>query len=247
MTLFFLSFLAGVLTILAPCVLPLLPVIIGSSVGNKNKLRPYLIILGLIISITLFTILLKASTLLISVEPVFWSTISGSLVLVFGFIYLFPEIWDSISLKFKFSSKSDNLLEKASESSKENWFGSLLIGAALGPVFASCSPTYSLIVATVLPVDLIKGIGYILVYSFGLGIVMLAISLLGRGFVKKLNLLANPNGIFKKVLGVIFIIIGIAVISGFDKVIETNILNSGFFDITRIEKQILENSIPESK
>ena len=239
MPLIILSFLAGILTILAPCVLPLLPIIVGSSAGTKDKFKPYFIILGLVISITFFTILLKASTLLITVDPIFWKIVSGGILVIFGLIYLFPEIWDSFSNKLKLSSNSDKILENASQ--KEGWVGSLLIGGALGPVFASCSPTYSLIIATVLPVNFFEGLLYIIIYSLGLAVVILAISLLGRKLVNKLNILANPNGLFKKVLGTLFILIGIAVITGLDKELETNLIANGSVDwLVNLENNLLK-------
>jgi len=239
MTLLILSFLAGVITVLAPCVLPLLPVIIGSSASTKNKYKPYIIILGLLISITAFTILLKASTALLSIDPLFWKIISGGIVTFFGLIYLFPNIWETIAVKLKLSSKSDMILEEASN--KKGWVGDVLIGAALGPVFASCSPTYSLIVATILPVSFWSGVGYVIVYAFGLGSIMLSIALLGKKIVTRLRWASNPNGIFKKVLGIIFIIVGISVITGLDKILEANIISSdNFFDITTIEQGLLD-------
>jgi cytochrome c-type biogenesis protein len=240
-TLIVLSYISGVLTVLAPCVLPLLPIIIGSSVDSKNKWKPYLVILGLVLSLTIFTILLKASTTLISIDPNFWKYLSGGIVSLFGLIYIFPNLWDNISAKLNLSSKADKQLEKASEN--ESWFGSILVGAALGPVFASCSPTYALIIATVLPVNFWEGLLYIIIYSLGLASIMLAIALLGRQFISKVKVLANPNGWFKKVLGIIFIIVGVSVMTGFDKVVETNILNSGFFDVTKIERNLLESTL----
>jgi len=234
------SFLSGVLTVLAPCVLPLLPVIIGGSLSSQNKYKPYLIILGLLMSLILFTLLLKASTILIQIDPQIWKNISGGIVVIFGLTYLFPAIWDKISVKLKLSANSDKLLDQADQ--KEGWVGNILVGAALGPVFASCSPTYALIIATILPVNFLVGLVYIISYSLGLAAIMLAIALLGKKVLKSAKFFANPNGWFKKTLGVIFIVVGIGVITGFDKVIETNILNSGFFDITQVEKQILENN-----
>jgi cytochrome c biogenesis protein CcdA/thiol-disulfide isomerase/thioredoxin len=236
-----LAFVAGVLTILAPCVLPLLPIIIGSSIEGNNKSKPYFVTLGLVISITLFTILLKASTLLINIDPVFWKYVSGGIVLIFGLIYLLPGIWDNISVQFGLSSKSDQVLHSVTQKSQSP-LSSLLVGAALGPVFASCSPTYSLIIATVLPVNFFEGLFYIFVYGIGLAAVMLAIALLGRAFVKRLKVFSNPNGWFKKTLGIIFILVGLFIITGVDKVIETNILNAGFFDVTKIEQQLLDKS-----
>ena len=242
MSLILLAFIAGVLTVLAPCVLPLLPVIIGSSVGTKDKAKPYLVTAGLVISISLFTLLLKASTLLLNVDPVVWKIVSGGIVVIFGLIYLFPGLWDEISIKLNLSSKSDQILEGAGK--KQGWLGSLLIGGALGPVFASCSPTYSLIIATVLPVSFWEGFIYIVVYAIGLATVMLAVALLGRKLITRLKGFANPNGWFKKVLGIIFLIVGISIITGFDKQVETTILNSGYFDITKVEQNLLEKNMP---
>lgn len=236
-----LSFFAGILTILAPCVLPLLPIIIGGSATGKNKWKPYLVTLGLVLSIIAFTLLLKASTLLIDIDPKFWTYVSGGIVLVFGFIYIFPGIWDRISTTLKLSASSDQQLHNAGK--REGPFGSLLIGASLGPVFASCSPTYFLIIATVLPVNFIEGVFYILVYALGLAVVMLGVALLGRKLVGNLKAFSNPDGWFKKTLGVLFILVGIAVITGFDKTVSTYVLNSGWYNLTTFEQGLIDQNI----
>ena len=238
MSLIFLAFLAGILTVLAPCVLPLLPIIIGSSLDGANRAKPFLVTTGLVISITIFTILLKASTLLLNLDPAIWKILSGGIVIIFGLIYLFPNLWDRVSFNLNLSGKSDGVLAKVSK--KKGWLGSLLIGAALGPVFASCSPTYSLIIATVLPVSFLEGLIYIVVYSMGLALIMLSVALLGRNLINKLGFFSNPDGYFKKTLGLIFLIVGISVITCWDKIIETYILNSGYFDVTQIEVWLLK-------
>jgi cytochrome c-type biogenesis protein len=239
--LLFTSFISGISTVLAPCVLPLLPIIIGGSVGSKGKFKPYIIIASLALSLVVFTLLLKASTLLIDIDPIIWKYISGGLVTVFGLIYLFPDVWTQINVRLGFSKNSDQLLEKASE--KDGIVGTILLGAALGPVFASCSPTYSLIIATVLPVNFTEGLVYIIVYILGLSLVMLAIALLGRKLTKKLTKVADPKSWFKKALGILFLIVGIAIITGFDKKVEAAILDSGYFDITKTEQTILESTM----
>jgi cytochrome c-type biogenesis protein len=233
-----LAFVAGILTVLAPCVLPLLPIIIGSSVSSKDKSKPYLVTLGLVLSITVFTILLKASTALISIDPLVWKIISGGIIIVFGLIYLFPTIWSNISAKLNLGTKSDKTLEKASENSSP--LGSLLVGAALGPVFASCSPTYALIIATILPVNAYEGIFYIIIYALGLALVMLGIAIFGRSLTSKLRGFSNPNGSFKKILGVIFLIVGLSIITGFDKKVETYLITNTPFDVTKFEQVLLE-------
>lgn len=244
LTLTILAFVAGVLTVLAPCVLPLLPIIIGSSVTSKDKSKPYLVTLGLVISITIFTILLKASTALISIDPIVWKILSGGIIIIFGLIYLFPQTWSLFSDKFNLGAKSDKTLAIASQ--KSSPIASLLVGASLGPVFASCSPTYALIIATVLPVNFYEGIFYIVIYALGLALVMLGIAIFGRVMTSKLRGFANPSGFFKKSLGIIFLIIGLSIITGYDKKIETYLITSSPFDVTKIEQSLLEKLTPNT-
>jgi cytochrome c-type biogenesis protein len=104
MILFFGSFVAGLLTVLAPCILPLLPVIIGGSIGGKNASfrRPLLITLSLATSLFLFTLLLKATTLLIDVPPAFFTALSGGIVAVLGVLMLFPRLYQRVTMRLGF-------------------------------------------------------------------------------------------------------------------------------------------------
>jgi cytochrome c-type biogenesis protein len=242
-----LAFVSGILTVLAPCVLPLLPIIIGSSVGSKDKTKPYLVTFGLVLSITLFTILLKASTALITIDPIVWKLLSGGIVILFGLNYIFPTIWSNLSDKLNLSAKSDQALHNVSEN--ENPISSMLVGAALGPVFASCSPTYALIIATILPVNFTEGLFYIVIYALGLAVIMLGIALFGRKFTNRLRGFANPNGNFKKILGIVFVIVGLLIVTGLDKKIETALITNSPFDITKVEQLLLEKFLtwPASK
>ena len=145
------SFLAGVLTVLAPCVLSLLPIIIGGSVGEKNPLRPLIIVGSLGISVIVFTLLLKATTAFIGIPQSFWAFISGGLITVFGLTMLFPDQWTKIACKLKLY-KSEEMMAKSGQAPGIK--GAILLGASLGPVFATCSPTYTLILAIILPKNL---------------------------------------------------------------------------------------------
>jgi cytochrome c-type biogenesis protein len=222
MSLLLLSFIAGILTVFAPCVFTLLPVIIGGSLGSNSKYRPLIITASLAFSIILFTFLLKVTTLFVNLDPNFLKTFSGAIIVFFGLISLFPVVWEKITVRLGLSSGSDKLLEKAGE--KEGVTGAILLGMSLGPVFSSCSPTYALIVATILPVDLTQGMLNILVYALGLSLVMFLIARFGRTFVQRFKWAANPSGWFKRGLGILFIIVGIAVITGFDKTAQVFLL-----------------------
>jgi cytochrome c biogenesis protein CcdA len=234
-----LSLLGGVLTILAPCVLPLLPVIIGGSLTDKNPWRPFVITGSLALSVVLFSLILKASTALINIPPDFWKWLSGGIVLFFGFTLLFPRAWETVTVKLKLGSKSQGVLQVSSQ--RKGLLGMVLMGMALGPVFASCSPAYFLILGTVLQESWFWGVINLVVYALGLSAVMLLIALTGQKFMGSLKKAADPKGVFKKVLGALFIIIGIGIIAGYDKKFEAWIISQGYFGVTALEERLVEN------
>ena len=87
---------------------------------------------------------------------------------------------------------------------------SVFLGASLGPIFAACSPTYFLILGTVLPASFGIGLVNLFAYALGLALVMFLVAFTGQKVMAKLNIAANPNGIFKKVLGVLFLFFGVS-------------------------------------
>ncbi|MCA9373986.1 sulfite exporter TauE/SafE family protein [Candidatus Peregrinibacteria bacterium] len=217
------AFLAGVLTVLAPCTLTLLPVIIGGSVTEKNPWKPLIVGLSLGISVFAFTLLLKVGTDLFSLDEDVLRVISAIIILALGFTMVFPTLWDHIQVKLGLY-KSEKLLESA-KGKGGGFAGSILLGAALGPVFSTCSPTYFYIIGTVLPQDFWTGVLTLSVYSLGLVAVLVAIGYGGRAVTQRLKFAANPTGWFRRTLGVLLVIVGILFLTGWDKVLETWILD----------------------
>ena len=238
MTLFAVSFIAGVLTILAPCILPLLPVVIGTSATGRSRWTPYIVVGSLSLSIILFTYLLKFSTALIMVPPDFWKFLSGGILILFGLVFVFPVLWEKMP-GVAMLSRGSNTLVGAGYQRKSFW-GDALIGAALGPVFSSCSPTYFVILASVLPASFALGSLYLLTYTLGLSMILLLIGLLGQRFADRLAIAADSRGWFKRAVGILFIAVGIFVATGYDKVVQVRILESGFVDSVKWEQNILQ-------
>ena len=78
---------------------------------------------------------------------------------------------------------------------------------------------------------------YVIAYAIGLAGMLLLVALLGRGLVRRLGWLADPAGWFRRTIGVLFILVGLAVITGFDKQLQTWILDAGLYDpIERLEE-----------
>jgi cytochrome c-type biogenesis protein len=242
MILFILSYIAGVLTVAAPCILPLLPVIVGGTLSAQDKpsrswFRPLVIAGSLAGSVVLFTLLLKATTSLLGVPQSVWNVISGGIVVLFGLNLLFPSLWEKCMVATGLQSRSSRLMGVSYQ--KRGLYRDVLLGASLGPVFSSCSPTYALIVAAVLPESFLRGLVYLGAYALGLASVLLLIAVAGQSLIQKMGWLSNPHGIFRRLLGVIFVLVGLAVLFSLDRKFQAYVLEQGWYDpILRFEQRL---------
>jgi peptide methionine sulfoxide reductase msrA/msrB len=246
MIFFAISILAGVFTVLAPCILPLLPVVIGASEeGSKGVSKRALTVIGsLSVSVIVFTLVLKATTLFISIPQFFWTSVSGAVIVLVGVAILFPSLWLKMPFVNKLSVLSNKAVGKGYQ--KKSYKGDMLIGLALGPVFTTCSPTYLFIIATVLPAGFFVGLIYLLGFTIGLAFSLLLIAYFGQKIVNKVTERMQTAGKIKKVFGILIILVGIAVLTGFDKKIETLILDSGYGATIQLEDSLIEKFAPKN-
>ncbi len=243
MDLLIVSFVAGILTVAAPCILPLLPIIVGGSLARSTNdqkqskwIRPLIIASSLGLSVIAFTLLLKASTSLLGIPDYVWSIISGVIVILLGISLAFQSLWLKFAAKIHFESTANKLL--ATGTKNNNYTGDVITGLALGPVFNSCSPTYLLIVATVLPLSFIDGFTNLLAYAIGLSGTLLLVSYFGQSIISKLNWFGSNKNL-QRIVGVLFIIVGLAVIFGLDKSLQSYVLENGWYDpISNLEKSL---------
>lgn len=230
-------FVAGVLTVASPCVLPLLPVIVGASaarthpdaaIADRQWYRPVVIAASLAASILLFSLLLIATTALLGVPRFVWQLVAGGIVVGLGVIMLFPRLWDALMLATGIQRRANAALDRGYR--RGGLAGDVVVGAALGPTFSSCSPTYALVMASVLPASFAQGTALIAVYAIGLAATLMLVGFLGQVFARKLGWLSRPDGIFRRVIGVVFIVVGLAVITGLDRLAQIALLDQGWYE-----------------
>ena len=212
------AIVAGALTTLAPCVLPLLPVIVGGSLGQSSRAdrrRAYLITASLGMSVVLFTLALKVSTALIGVPTSVWQWVSGLILITLGLVSAFPALWEELSMRLSLQGRSARRLAAARQ--REGSVGAVLTGAALGPVFTSCSPLYAYVIVTALPGSFTDGLVLLVGYVIGLCGTLLAVALLGQRVIGGARWAADPHGWFRRGLGWAFILVGLAIIAGWDR------------------------------
>ena len=94
-----------------------------------------MVVASLGMSVILFTLLLKASSLLIDIPQDFWKWISGGIIFFFGLTMVFPDLWEKFAFANTLSIKSNKVLTTGYQ--KNSVWGDVIIGASLGPIFTS--------------------------------------------------------------------------------------------------------------
>ncbi|WP_198954396.1 cytochrome c biogenesis CcdA family protein [Kineosporia sp. R_H_3] len=234
------------LTTLAPCVLPLLPVIVGRTAvpqvspvqavpavpaplvagrpvdadgPDRGLSRALAVTAGLGASVIAFTLLLKGTTAFIGVPREVWQVLSGGLLVAIGATQTWPGLWEGVSGRLGLNERSAGGLVAARR--HRGRLGDVLTGAALGPVFSSCSPLYAYVVVTVLPASFGRGLVLLLAYTAGLCAVLLAIGVFGRRAVLRLRWAADPHGRLRRVFGLVLVGVGLLVLTGADHAVQT--------------------------
>lgn len=194
--------------------------------------------LSLGVSVFAFTFLLKVSTALIGVPQGVWEWLSGAVLFAVGIFFIFPNLYDLIPGAAKANANSNRLM--SSGFMRQSVWGDVIVGAALGPVFTTCSPTYFVVLASVLPVSLVAGVGDIVAYTLGLCLFLLLISVVGQRALARLNVAADPRGWVRRVIGVLFIAIAILVVTGSLAAVEAPLYS--VFDETKVEQWLLPHN-----
>jgi cytochrome c-type biogenesis protein len=221
------SFVAGIPTVAAPCVT-------DADVASRQWFRPIVIALGLVVSVVVFTLLLQATTTLLRVPRIVWQVLAGLIVILFGLTLLFPETWERIQTRIGLRDRANRALD--ANYRRGGLLGDLLLGASLGPVFSSCSPTYALIVAAVLPSSFAVGLLYLVAYAIGLAATLLLVAFLGQAAARRLGWLSRPRGWLRVTVGVLMVVVGIAIIAGLDRIVQAWVLEQGWYaPIERLE------------
>src|SRR5215813_12939643 len=83
------AFAAGLVTVLSPCILPVLPIVLGSSV-NGGRARPFGVVTGLIVSFSLFTLATAQIVALLHLSPSVLRLVAIVIIAVLGLTLAIP-------------------------------------------------------------------------------------------------------------------------------------------------------------
>ena len=162
------AFVAGIVTALSPCVLPVLPIVfVGGASGDRR--RPYAIVAGLVWSFTLFTLVATALLSALGLPDDLLRNVAIGVVLLVGLSLLWPRLGAFVERPFQALGRRN----------PGGMGGGFLLGVSLGLLFTPCAGPVIAAVAVLAATQRfsIEGVLVTLAYALGAGLVLLLIAI----------------------------------------------------------------------
>jgi cytochrome c biogenesis protein CcdA/thiol-disulfide isomerase/thioredoxin len=234
-----LAVVAGVLTVLSPCILPILPALLSASASSGFRHRPFWIVLGLVISFTVFGAAFAVFGTFLGLSNEALRNIAMAILLFFGISLLWPRLWDRLGTRI--SALAQKIPGADRPPPKQGRGGALLVGGSLGLVWAPCAGPILGIIITFAAVQGEFGKSLLLLsgYSLGAAMPMLLIGYGGSRLYRKILPLGKWGEISHRVLGVITIATVVALFFNLDTLLLTHLPSNLFFS-GALEKRVAE-------
>lgn len=228
------AFLAGVLSVLSPCVVPLLPLVLGAAV-SEHRLGPLALAGGLALSFTTIGLFVATAGFAIGLDAATFRSVAATLMVAAGLMLILPQAQARLaSVAGPVSNWAEQRFGGFSTSGLSGQFG---VGLLLGAVWSPCvGPTLG--AASVLAArgeSLGAVTGTMLVFGIGAGVPLVLLGLVSRERMIRMRqrmMSAGAGG--KLVLGSLLALVGFAVLTGFDKAIEERLVQLSPEWLTRL-------------
>lgn len=224
--LLFFAFLSGLVTILAPCIWPLLPIVLSSS-ATGGKQKPLGITLGIITSFALFTLTISYLVKLIGFDPDALRIFAVVIIGFLGLTLLIPRLTQI--LEGFVSRLSTRFGSKVQSAQRQSGFGGgFLTGFALGIVWTPCAGPILATIATLaatraVTLDVIL---VTIVYVIGVGIPLFLFAIAGRNIVGKSRFFSKYTGLTQQIFGAVMIVTAILIATNYDKTLQAKLLDA---------------------
>lgn len=209
---------AGALSILSPCVWPLVPIVMASASSGARHGALYLA-LGLSASFAIAGTLLSFVLISLGLDPELFRYVAAGLLIVVGATLLIKKLGDWLTLRLSLLTSRFN-----TGSGSSSALGQFGVGALLGLVWLPCvGPTLGAAIALA-SIGQNMGVAFLIMLAFGIGTaaVLLIAGIASGKALKHMQpkLLKNASTV-KKVLGALLLGLGLLVLTGADKILES--------------------------
>jgi cytochrome c-type biogenesis protein len=203
-----LALLAGVITIAAPCTLPMLPILLGASVGQTSKVRPVMIAAGFVLSFSAVALALSAITRVFDFDPNVLRSAAAILLAGFGLLMLWPASFEWLTSRL-------GGFAGVSVAANQGVIGGFVLGTTLGLVWTPCAGPVLGSILTVIATskDTAWASTLLVTYAIGAALPMLAIAYGGQAVTTRVRSFARIAPRLQQGFGVV--VIGFAALSYF--------------------------------
>ncbi len=220
--LFPITFISGILTALSPCVLPILPVILGSG-ADGDRSRMYGVVTGIVVVLTLvvlfFSSVVRATGIAADEFRIFAAVILG----LFGFLLLFPALWEKLQARFEQVFQLQTI-----PSEGNSFFSGFLAGGALGLTWTPCVGPIIAAVTTFAALQTVSLalLGISFSYALGVGIVLLAFGWAGGAVSQRLGWYKRNQQTVRAVFGALLIATALMIGTGLERRFQSWVLDT---------------------
>lgn len=215
-----LGYLAGMLSTLSPCVLPLVPILIATAVA-AHRFGAYALALGLMISFSAVGIFIATIGASLGVDQGVFRTIAAVILILFGIMLLSVRLQERFATATSgLSTAGDSLLAKIN---LDGLKGQFVIGLVLGIIWSPCvGPTLGAATTLASQGKNLAQIALLMaVFGLGAGTPLVILGSVSRAAMTRVrNKLMSAGKTGKLVLGAVMLLLGIAILTGLDKQFE---------------------------
>lgn len=209
-----LAYMAGLVTVLSPCVLPMLPIVLGGAL-ETHRFGPVALAAGLVLSFTGIGLLVAVFGFAIGLTPALMSKLAAGLLIVFGLILL------SSTLQMRFAVASEAAVatfsDKVSAFSPQSLTGQFALGCMLGAVWTPCvGPTLGAAIALAAQgKDIFYAAGIMFVFAVGTVTPLVALMCGTREvIVKRKKAMTGARRWIKPALASLLVFVGVMILTG---------------------------------
>ena len=221
-----LAFAAGLLSVLSPCVLPLLPLILGAA-ASESRLGPLALAGGLALSFVAIGLFVATIGFAIGLDGGVFRSASAVVMILLGAVLLTPAFQARLALAGgPLANWAENRFGGAPKSGLSGQFGvGLLLGAVWSPCVGPTLGAASLLAAQ--SQELAQVTLTMLAFGIGAALPLIALGALSRQALTRLRgrLMAAGKGA-KAALGVALVLIGVGIVTGYDKRLEAALVEA---------------------
>ena len=218
------ALLAGLVTILSPCILPLLPLVLATGSGG-GWLRPLGVIAGLVVSFTVFTLTLTALVAALGIPAGALRWIAVGALALFGLALLIPAFGARLAPLFgRLAGAGAGRGGNGLAGGGNGLAGGLALGATLGLVWAPCvGPIMASVIVLAATQGATPGTAALtLAYAVGAGVPLLAVAIGGRALVARLRRgLGTAGARMQQGLGALLLLTCLFIATGQDLRLQT--------------------------